>query len=151
MTATLKRYRIWIFEFLIAAIAIFLRVYAIDRLPPGLFGDEAVEGLDALDVLAGNFAIRFQAHLGREPLFVYLVALSYRAFGVTPLATPLAIPQLLWVAGFAQFSAVLLLLFVRATMLLASGRWEDVQRLLGPRTAQQELDEVLHEHERYKD
>ena len=87
MTVTLKRYRIWIFAFAIAAIAVFLRVYAIDRLPPGLFGDEAVEGLDALDVLAGNFAIWFHAHLGREPLFVYLVALSYRAFGVTPLAT----------------------------------------------------------------
>jgi 4-amino-4-deoxy-L-arabinose transferase-like glycosyltransferase len=75
--------------FLIASAAIFLRVYAIDRLPPGLFGDEAVEGLDALDVLVGNFAIWFHAHLGREPLYVYLAALSYRAFGVTPLATRL--------------------------------------------------------------
>jgi hypothetical protein len=35
-------------------------------------------------------------------------------------------------------------------MLLVRGRWEDVQRLLGPRTAQQELEEVMHEHERYK-
>ncbi len=87
MTATLRRYRNWILVLLIAAVALFLRLYAIDRLPPGLFGDEAVEGLDALDVLAGNFAIWFHAHLGREPLFVYLVALAYRAFGVTPLAT----------------------------------------------------------------
>ncbi len=75
--------------FLIAIAAIILRLYALDRLPPGLFGDEAVEGLDALDVLAGNFAIWFHAHLGREPIYVYLVALSYRAFGVTPLATRL--------------------------------------------------------------
>ena len=79
----------WIPILLIALAAIFLRVYAIDRLPPGLFGDEAVEGLDALDVLAGNFAIWFHAHLGREPLYVYLVALSYWAFGITPLATRL--------------------------------------------------------------
>lgn len=74
---------------LIAFVAIVLRVYAIDRLPPGLFGDEAVEGLDALDVLAGNFYIWFHAHLGREPLFVYLVAASYKFLGVTPFATRL--------------------------------------------------------------
>ncbi len=89
MTNAWKRWSNWIPILLIAAVAIFLRLYAIDRLPPGLFGDEAVEGLDALDVLAGNFAIWFHAHLGREPLFVYLVAASYRAFGVTPLATRL--------------------------------------------------------------
>ena len=74
---------------LIFLAGIILRVYAIDRLPPGLFGDEAVEGLDALDVLAGNFFIWFHAHLGREPLYVYLVALSYKFLGVTPFATRL--------------------------------------------------------------
>jgi 4-amino-4-deoxy-L-arabinose transferase-like glycosyltransferase len=73
----------------VALVAIALRVYALDRLPPGLFGDEAVEGLDALDVLAGNFNIWFHAHLGREPIYVYLTALSYARFGVTPLATRL--------------------------------------------------------------
>jgi len=73
----------------VALVAIALRVYVLDRLPPGLFGDEAVEGLDALDVLAGNFNIWFHAHLGREPIYVYLTALSYALFGVTPLATRL--------------------------------------------------------------
>ncbi|MEW5720389.1 MAG: glycosyltransferase family 39 protein, partial [Chloroflexota bacterium] len=77
------------FALLIGCAALALRVYAIDRLPPGLFGDEAVEGLDALDVLAGNWQIWFHAHLGREPLYVYLTALSYALFGVTPLATRL--------------------------------------------------------------
>jgi len=87
MTRRLKQD--WVIFLLIAAVAIALRVYAIERLPPGLFGDEAVEGLDALDVLAGNFQIWFHAHLGREPLYVYLVALAYSLFGVTPLATRL--------------------------------------------------------------
>ncbi len=74
---------------LIIGAAIILRVYAIDRLPPGLFGDEAVEGLDALDILAGNWQIWFHAHLGREPLYVYLTAISYALFGVSSLATRL--------------------------------------------------------------
>lgn len=79
----------WILILLLVAFALFSRVYAIDQIPPGLFGDEAVEGLDALDVLAGNFLIWFHAHLGREPIYVYLTALSYALFGVTPLATRL--------------------------------------------------------------
>src|SRR5512143_4375677 len=90
---------------LIVMVALALRVYAIDRLPPGLFGDEAVAGLDALDVLAGDFAIWFHAHLGREPLYVYLVALSYAAFGVSALATRL--PAI--VAGLLTIPAAFLL------------------------------------------
>ncbi|MBI5652903.1 MAG: glycosyltransferase family 39 protein [Chloroflexi bacterium] len=79
----------WILILLLVAFVLFSRVYAIDQIPPGLFGDEAVEGLDALDVLAGNFFIWFHAHLGREPIYVYLTALSYALFGVSPLATRL--------------------------------------------------------------
>ena len=104
-----------------------------------------------LDMLALIAFMVFAAFTTWQGGKVLLNSIQVDAHSLTPLATPLAIPQLLWVAGFALFSAVLLLLFVRATMLLASGRWEDVQRLLGPRPAQQELDEVLHEHERYKD
>ena len=85
----MARFRTWIPFLVIAAFAIFSRVYAIDRIPPGLFGDEAVEGLDALDVMLGNFGIWFHAHLGREPIYVYLTALSYQLFGVTALATRL--------------------------------------------------------------
>ena len=81
---------------------------------------------------------------------VLLNSIQVDAHSLTPLGTLLAIPQTLWVAGFVLFSIVLLLLFARAVMLLVRGRWEDVQRLIGPRTAQQELAEALHEHERYK-
>ncbi len=98
---TTNRRLVWLLIIGVACVAIALRVYAIDRLPPGLFGDEAVEGLDALDVLAGNLQIWFHAHLGREPIYVYLVALSYALFGVTPLATRL--PAL--VAGLATIPA----------------------------------------------
>ncbi len=95
----------WLSLLVIAGVAAFLRLYAIDRLPPGLFGDEAVEGLDALDVLAGNFGIWFHAHLGREPIYVYLVALSYSVFGITALATRL--PAI--VAGMLTIPATFLL------------------------------------------
>ena len=102
-----------------------------------------------LDMIALISFMVFAAFTTWQGGKVLLNSINVDAHSLTPLATPLAIPQVLWVAGFVLFSAVLLLLFARAVMLLATGRWEDVQRLLGPRTAQQEVEEVLHEHERY--
>lgn len=63
-----------------------LRFYQLDRLPPGLYTDEAFYALDALDVQAGARPIYFPANNGREPLFIYLLAASVTAFGRTPLA-----------------------------------------------------------------
>ena len=40
----------WLAILLIACVAIALRMYAMDRLPPGLFGDEAVEPLAAVGI-----------------------------------------------------------------------------------------------------
>jgi TRAP-type mannitol/chloroaromatic compound transport system permease small subunit len=70
---------------------------------------------------------------------------------LTPLETPLWIPQFLWLTGFAFFFAVMLLLLVRAATAFVTGRIGDVTRLLGSRTALQELEEAIQEHERYKD
>src|SRR3974377_158171 len=53
-----------------------LRFYELGAWPPGLYHDEAYNGLDALRVLAGNHPLYFAANNGREPLFIYLVALS---------------------------------------------------------------------------
>ena len=65
------------------------RLPALGSAPPGLYHDEAFYGLDAQSVLAGNWQIYFPANNGREPLFVYLAALSIRLFGSTPFAVRL--------------------------------------------------------------
>ena len=77
--------------------AAFFRLWQIGSIPPGLFGDEATDGLDALDVLAGRGAIFFPANFGREGLHMWLVAGMFRLMGVTPLA--LRLPSAL--AGIA--------------------------------------------------
>ena len=66
--------------------AAFFRLWQIGSIPPGLFGDEATDGLDALDVLAGRGAIFFPANFGREGLHMWLVAGMFRLMDVTPLA-----------------------------------------------------------------
>src|SRR5512135_1795449 len=53
-----------------------LRFYELGAWPPGLYHDEAYNGLDALRVLAGDHPLYFAANHGREPLFIYLVSLS---------------------------------------------------------------------------
>jgi hypothetical protein len=88
-----------------------LRLYRLDALPPGLYHDEAYNGLDALALLRGEprplfhevweqvaFAdkvdalphgwlpVFFVGNYGREPLFYYLLALSLAAVGARPLA-----------------------------------------------------------------
>jgi len=76
----------WFQLALILLVAAFFRLWQIESIPPGLFGDEATDGLDALDVLAGRGAIFFTANFGREGLHMWIVAAMFQLLGVTPLA-----------------------------------------------------------------
>ncbi len=81
-----------------------LRLWALDLAPQGIYRDEAQNGLDALRVLQGARPIYFEANNGREPLFIYLAAVSIALFGRTPDALrivsvvcgTLTIPALFW-------------------------------------------------------
>ena len=97
--------------------AAFLRFWRLDSLPPGLYHDEAYYALDALSLLDGQtfpiyyegwelyaqdahaerpasptrFPIFFEGNYGREPIHVYLLALSIKLFGATPFAIRLVV------------------------------------------------------------
>ncbi len=94
----------------ILAVAAILRFWALGSLPFGLYRDEAFNGLDALNVLRGDFALYFAANNGREPIFIYLIAASVGVLGRTPLAARLP-------AAFAS------LLTVPALYLMARELW----------------------------
>ncbi len=104
----------WRIPLLVVAmlLAASLRFWQLDQMPPGLYHDEAYNGLDALSLLqgktfpqfyegwelyaqdahAGNppeparFPLFFEGNYGREPVHVYLMALTIWLFGPTPLA-----------------------------------------------------------------
>ena len=76
----------WFALLLITALAAGLRLYALERLPAGLYHDEAFNGLDALAVLRGERPIFFEANNGREPLFIYMVSIAVAWLGRSPLA-----------------------------------------------------------------
>ena len=103
----------------ILLLATFLRFWQLAQMPPGFYHDEAYNGLDALslvqgkmfpqfyegwelyaqDAHAGNppdptrFPLFFEGNYGREPVHIYLMALSLKLFGATPFAVR-AVPAL---------------------------------------------------------
>ncbi len=66
-----------------AIIALFLRLYRLHELEPGLKFDEGWNGIYALQVLQGEHALTFG---DKEGLGVYLIALTTKLLGRTPLA-----------------------------------------------------------------
>ena len=66
---------------LIAIVAVALRLYRLDAVPPGLQHDEAFHGHDAVTVLLGYHPIYFPSNAGNEPLYIYLTAGTIALFG----------------------------------------------------------------------
>jgi hypothetical protein len=79
----------WLRLALVLAVAAFFRLWQIGSVPPGLFGDEAADGLDALDVLAGRGAVFFPGNYGREGLHMWILAGTFWLMGISPLAVRL--------------------------------------------------------------
>lgn len=80
----------WALLLVVLLAAAVLRFWQLGQLPPGLYRDEAFNGLDALDVLAGHHAPFFPNNHGREPAYIYLTALSIALVGRQALAVRLA-------------------------------------------------------------
>ena len=74
----------------VIGLAAVLRLGQLGSLPPGLYRDEAFNGLDALRVLAGERPVFFAANNGREPLYIYLTAAAIALFGRSVVSLRLA-------------------------------------------------------------
>jgi 4-amino-4-deoxy-L-arabinose transferase-like glycosyltransferase len=80
----------WAILLAIVLVGAALRTYKLGKSPPGLYHDEAFNGQDALGVLAGKHPIFFEGNNGREPLFLYAMALGMAIWGRTPFAVRIA-------------------------------------------------------------
>lgn len=116
-----------------------------------------------IDVLYQLLPVRVTAILdwiSLVALGVFLVLLTYYASFVfetswvqnsaanTPLATPLWIPQGLWVIGLAWMCVVLALMLVRASTALVTGDLAVVKELCGLRSSEEEAQEEAEAGER---
>jgi len=72
---------------LIIATAVFFRFYHLQQTPPGLYPDEAMNGVNTLIANdTGNYQVFYPDNNGREGLFINIQALSVKIFGIHPWA-----------------------------------------------------------------
>jgi predicted membrane-bound mannosyltransferase len=68
-------------------VASFFRFYHLDKFPPGLYPDEAMNGSNALVANStGHYQLFYPENNGREGLFINIQALSVKFFGIHPWA-----------------------------------------------------------------
>lgn len=105
-----------------------VRTVALDRIPPGLWYDEAIYALDGLSVANGHFPIFFETygHM-REPLYIYSLGGFFALFGHSTYNARLV--SALWgIATVAVFFPVARRFFgnrwgLVAMLLLGTFRW----------------------------
>ncbi|WP_370153451.1 TRAP transporter small permease subunit [Ferrovibrio sp.] len=107
------------------------------RLPAALCAILDIAALLALGLFVGLLTWQAWAVLD--------TSLAFNAKATTPLATPLWMPQLLWLAGLALFIFTLVPLLLRALLALLTGDLPAVRRLAGARTIEEDAaDEAAH-------
>lgn len=87
-----------------------------------------------LDLTALLALLVFVGYLTWRGALVLQDTLRFNAHATTPLATPLWIPQSLWIAGFALFLFTLAPLILSVAVALISGDLAKVRRFAGART-----------------
>jgi TRAP-type mannitol/chloroaromatic compound transport system permease small subunit len=92
----------------------------------------------ALDLLGLVCLLVFVGYLTIRAAFVLQDSLLFATRATTPLATPLWIPQSLWLAGFALFLVTILPLIARTAIALAAGDLPRVSALAGARTVEED-------------
>lgn len=112
----------------ILALGVFFRFHQLDRTPPGLFPDIAVNGTDAIRALEQHRYLPFYlANNGREGLFINLCALAFQLFGVSVLSIKIVAAAAGTLTVFGTFLLVRAWIDARtalwATLFLATSVW----------------------------
>ena len=121
----------------ILALGAGFRLWALGDLTPGVWYDEAVNAIDARLIIHDGFPVFFVGNNGREPLFIYALAASFKLFGHNTLAlrfVSMAAGLLTVAVGFALVRSMW---GVRpaliTTALLATSVWPLILSRLGMR------------------
>lgn len=97
----------------------------------------------ALDLLGLVLFTAFIALIAWYGFRVLETSYGLGAHSLSPLGTPVVVPQLLWVLGFVMFLWVALLLCARVLNALIAGDLAGVRRLIGSRSVTEELEAEL--------
>lgn len=103
----------------VLALAAGLRFVDLATTPPGLFGDEAINGMDGLEALHGHPRVFYETNHGREPATVLTTAVGEALLGPSVLGVRVA-PATLGVLG-VLLTTLIARLWCGATAALATG------------------------------
>jgi TRAP-type mannitol/chloroaromatic compound transport system permease small subunit len=103
-------------------------------------GPRTRAALDLVSLLALGAFVTFAAWMAWG---VFIGSWERDSRSITPLLTPLWIPQLFWFIGFAVFVVTFVMLFLRSLMAWLSGDLATVRRLAGTRTIDEDVEEEL--------
>lgn len=112
----------------LVALAVFLRVYRLNQMPPGVFVDETNAALDALHIMEGRPDSPFGTGWFETPtLYAYYLVALFKALGTSFVALKAAslIPSILTVAAIYPLARLLFGIptAFAATFILATNRW----------------------------
>jgi TRAP-type C4-dicarboxylate transport system permease small subunit len=96
-----------------------------------------------VDILCLSTFTVFMILLTRHGYAVFMQSLTADTHSMSALAIRLAIPQAIWVLGLALFVVVALLLLIRGALALVVGDNSTIVRLLGSRSATEEVEHEL--------
>ena len=103
-----KKYAYPVLVGIILFVALFVRIYHLESLPPGVYPDEAIHGTDAIQANeASHWKLFYENNYGREGLFINLIALGFKLFGVS------AATLRIWSAAFGIFTVLGMILLTR--------------------------------------
>ena len=101
-----------------------------------------------LDVLGLALLLLYMAYLTVKGVDVLATSWARDSVAVSVMATPLWIPQAVWVTGLIFFNVTLAFLLLHALVAFAAGGPPAVQGIAGTRTVQEEIAEGAHADER---
>jgi TRAP-type mannitol/chloroaromatic compound transport system permease small subunit len=96
-----------------------------------------------LDLVGLALFTAFVALIAWYGFGVFQTSYQLGARSLSPLGTPLVVPQLIWVLGFVVFLITALLLLMRAAIALIAGDLRAVGALIGSRTVSEEIEAEL--------
>jgi TRAP-type C4-dicarboxylate transport system permease small subunit len=102
----------------------------------------------ALDILGLSVFGIFMSLMAWQGTGVFMESVRNSTVTLSVIAWPLRYPQFLWVAGLWWFVVIVVLLWIRAVLTIVRGDFLLVQKQIGSKTVQEEVNEEMAELER---
>ncbi len=102
----------------------------------------------ALDILGLSVFGIFMSLMAWQGTGVFMESVRNSTVTLSVIAWPLRYPQFLWVAGLWWFVVIVVLLWIRAVLTMVRGDFLRVQKQIGSKTVQEEVNEEMVQLER---